>query len=315
MVHYQNMKRRREIDYQPNPKKGKPQVHVGDLRIFQPLNRYKLLTTSAIALLSGMPQYRGSPLQHRLTRLRHDGPLLGAIDNEGLGPKCQDLVYYLNENGAKKLRELGVEPTYHSWMRGPNEHDFATSMMVASLEIYASKFGLEFISFDYYAERSELDNPFLYRDVQIKWTGQSFVEKEFTPDYPSFGFRLPNGDILHVSGFETDRGTETKNPSTLNHSSVARHMLSYVELDRTEQFHKRFKLKGNFHVVPILTWSRTGMQNIMNLVKKTGGDDLYVFGVVPNFARFFLRSKPTDELFTGLVRADGSPFNIQHPEG
>jgi len=308
------MKRRREIDYQPNPDRGKPQVHFGDLNIFRPLNRYKLLTTSAIAQLSGLKLYPGCGLQHRLTRLRHDGPYLGAIDNEGLGPKCQDLVYYLNDNGFKKLHELGVHPTYFSWMRGPNEHDFATCIMVASLEIFASKTGLEFIPFERFAERSDKPNPFSYEDVRIEWKGATFIEKFFSPDFPTFGFKCSDGKTLPVIGFETDRGTETLSPKSLEHSSVVRHLLSYIELDRKGEFRRRFKLEGDFYVVPILTWSETRKHNIMKLVKKIGGDDLFVFGVVPNFARFSLRSKPTDELFHGLVRADGSPFSFTNPE-
>lgn len=314
MLQSKYMKRRRDVDYQPHPHKGKPQVHHGDLRIFNPLNRYKLLTTSTIAQLSGLPLYYGCGLHRRLNRLRHDGAYLGAIDSEGLGPRCQDLVYYINKSGGEKLRELGVEPTYQGWMRGPNEHDFATCMMVASLEIFASKYGLEFIPFERFQERSEKQNPFLYEDIHITYKGEPFVEKYFSPDYPTFGFKYPDGRTLPIIGFETDRGTETLNPKNLEHSSVVRHLLSYLKLDAQGAFKKRFHLEGDFYVVPILTWSETRKQNIMKLVQKIGGDDLFVFGVVPNFARFSLRAKPTDELFKGLVWADGRPFNFQNPE-
>src|SRR5215210_833249 len=177
MVHYKNMKRRREIDYDPHPNKGKPVVRHTDLRFLGPLNRYKLLTTTAIAMLSGVPLYYGCGLHRRLTRARKDGAWLGTIEEGGLGPKCQDLVYYLNDNGRKQLRELALEPTYHAWMRGPNEHDLATCLMVASLEIYASKFGLEFISFEQFGERSDKPNPFSYEDVRIAWKGETFTEK------------------------------------------------------------------------------------------------------------------------------------------
>ena len=319
------MKRRRDIDYQPNPLRGAPDIGPEDIRdFFEPVNRYKYLPTPALSLFSSRNY---NAVQKRLCRIRHGGghltcegeddPELEGVDPTLVkrGPNIRAAVYSKHRRVDPLLTEHGLEPEAFKWMRGPMRHDFAACQCVASLELFAPKYGMEFIKPVKYAERTKVSHPFMYSDLKLSWNGEAYTQEMFNPDWPHFGFKFQGGKTLNVMGFELDRGTETLNPRTLTHSSVVRHLLSYVELDRRNEFQRRFNLSSNFYVIPILTWSEARKQNIMKLAKKTGGEDLFLFGVVPNFARFSQRAAPTDELLRNpLVRANGKPFFLSNPE-
>jgi hypothetical protein len=196
-----------------------------DIEFYKKLNDYKYLTSTALYLFTRDLCRNEIKCLQRLTKQRSYGYIsrrdeLAAED--GIRIKTRDAVYQNESPAHAALLDLEIEPNTFPWCTGPLAHDFATCASVSSIELNCNN-GLEFVPPSFFAGRSKNGNPFRFNDVPIRHKGKT-AKVHFTPDWPIFGLRHANGNVVPIVGFETDRGTETNSPADLDHSSVLRHI-------------------------------------------------------------------------------------------
>jgi hypothetical protein len=285
------------------------------LRKLGSVDGYKYLTSTQLYLCTKHLARNKGKLKNRLTELRRWGYISRRdqdTSEDGIRVNTHDAVYQLDQAGKRELIEHAIEAADFEWLNAGIRHDFSTCAAVASMELFASENGMEFLPPSFFAARTDEKHPFRYTNVKIKNTTMD----NFTPDFPIFGFRYPSGKILPIVGFETDRGTETNSPKDLEHSSVLKHILCYNELDRKDAFVKRFNLTGNFYGILIQTTSELRKRNMMEAFKNViASPEIFFFTTIPTFAKFSRRSAPTGELLSrGLSRIGHREFFLSKPE-
>jgi len=285
------------------------------LRKLGSLVGYKYLTSTQLYLFTKHLACNKGKLKNRLTELRRWGYISRRDQDtaeDGIRVNTHDAVYQLDQAGKRELIEHGIEAAEFEWLNAGIRHDFSTCASVASMELFASEQGMEFLPPSFFAARTDENHPFRWTNIKLKTT----TIDSFSPDFPIFGFRYPSGKILPIVGFETDRGTETNSPADMERSSVLKHILCYNELDRKDAFVKRFNLNGDFYGILIQTTSELRKRNMMEAFKKViDSPEIFFFTTIPTFAKFSRRSAPTGELLSrGLSRIGHNDFVLFRPE-